>query len=983
MARHFCSIATCFILLSTSTKVLAAPRDTQFQSHRPTRPLPVESQRPMLPGDGLYVDPKSGDDTNVGRREAPWRTLSHAAGQLKPGDVLYLRGGVYYEHVAIEARGTSDNPITIRSFPGELAVIDGGLREFFETPDKVWQPYPGGADGEFRSVKRYPEIGGREGGTNVLGNFGDSMIPLHGYRYITDLRNANEYFYKLNADKTEAGDGVYCGPGVFYDVETERIHVRLAHTHQKSLGEDNYRGEIDPRKVPLVIAGLNAGPALSVDGARYVRFQDIAVRGARTATVSVANSINVEFDGVTAYGGSTAMAVSDSAGLRLWNCALRGIAAPWTYRGSLKYRAIEARIFSASGWTPTSTDKHDFELAYSEFTDCVDGVFIGNVKDVRFHHNLLDNISDDGMFLTSTTAYDGTTPGGNVHIYENLLSRCLTTFAFGVGHGRQKMTLRGRQTGAGVFIYRNIFDFRRPVMYSQPKEDEKHIMSYGRVAGDHAGPLWEPMTIYHNTILQMETPFRSYYLAGMGGHMAGGSMRRLFNNIVVHADGRPGSVMPPVVTPESIKAFVAKAKADKKPDDPLADLLDGDLNKKGKDKPSVDIDSTAIAKLKKELAKKAEPKPPLPIDFQADGNLHWNYAEPPTAGELFSTFRSSPDFASSKQLYPLGWTTNDIVADPQLVTVNADWHAAVDARLKRGSPAHDSGVTIPRDWPDPLRAADRDKPDVGAIPIGVQPWRVGIRGRLTVFGQPAASSSEVAAAPTGFLVPSNQIPVPRTRSGKPIVIVQGYPAFDAPLIRFALSRRDMPFENLERTWLDPADYSKYRAVIVVGNLPRAKIEPNKFSPEDLQQVRQYLENGGKLVLMRGNTALFSSQHGIEFLSKLIGGSRGTSEGFEILKPKHAWLANLDRKQIPAWVNARPMQPVRASKGEIIIGSRAGFATLYRVGVGEGELIYFGWDVSASMPHGRSISTVEQETAYEQQMQILSNVIESISANAKK
>ncbi len=31
------------------------------------------------------------------------------------------------------------------------------------------------------------------------------------------------------------------------------------------------------------------------------------------------------------------------------------IAAPWTYRGSLKYRAIEARIFSASGWSPTYT----------------------------------------------------------------------------------------------------------------------------------------------------------------------------------------------------------------------------------------------------------------------------------------------------------------------------------------------------------------------------------------------------------------------------------------------------------------------------------------------------------------------------------------------------------------------------------------------------------------------------------------------------
>jgi len=81
----------------------------------------------------------------------------------------------------------------------------------------------------------------------------------------------------------------------------------------------------------------------------------------------------------------------------------------------------------------------------------------------------------------------------------------------------------------------------------------------------------------------------------------------------------------------------------------------------------------------------------------------------------------------------------------------------------------------------------------------------------------------------------------------------------------------------------------------------------------------------------------------------------------------------------AWINARHMQPIRVSKGETVIGSRAGFATLYRVRVGQGELIYFGWDVAASLPHGRSVSSVEQEIAYEQQMQILSNVMESITA----
>src|SRR4030095_2923331 len=132
--------------------------------------------------------------------------------------------------------------------------------------------------------------------------------------------------------------------------------------------------------------------------------------------------------------------------------ACRGIAAPWTFRGSLKYRAIEARIFRGSGWSPTGADNRDFELAWSEFTDSVDGVFVGNVRGVWFHHNLLDNVSDDGIFLTAGTAFDGSTPGGDVHIFQHLLSRCLTTFAFGVGHGRQRAIEGGRQTGAGVEV---------------------------------------------------------------------------------------------------------------------------------------------------------------------------------------------------------------------------------------------------------------------------------------------------------------------------------------------------------------------------------------------------------------------------------------------------------------------------------------------------------------------------------------------------
>lgn len=953
------------------------------KSHPPMRPLPVASSRPEAEGPSRFVDARHGNDGASGSRDQPWKTLQYAVNQLSPGQTLYVREGTYYEHVTVSARGSAERPITIRSAPGELVIIDGGLPEFSRNPGTAWEPYPDGASDEYRSTRTYADLGGSTGQTNVLGLFADSMIPLHGYRHQADLRTTNEYFSNLDDSKTESGGGVYCGPGVLYAPETGRIHVRLAHTHQKALGNDNYRGETDPRKLPLVIAGLNAGSALAVEKSRYVRFQDLVVRGARTWTISVTHCANIEFDGVTAYGGSAAMGVRDTAGLRLWHCALRGIAAPWTYRGSLKYRAIEARIFSASGWSPTGSPSHDFELAYSEFTDCVDGVFVGNVRNVQFHHNLLDNVSDDGMFLTSTTAFDGTTPGGNVHVYQNLLSRCLTTFAFGVGHGRQKMTHRGRQTGAGVFIYRNVFDFRRPVMYTQPAPDESELTSSGRIAGDHGSPLWEPMTIYHNTILSADAPFRSYYLGGLGGHLGGGSRRQLLNNIVVHTRGRPGNVLPPVVLPESDQKPKAESTGTK-PVDPLADLLDVKPLQKKYEKRSENIGKTDLSKLNQGPVKKANMQPPLPIDFQADGNLHWSYAEAVTSDKLFRRFRNSPDFQSSRTLYEPGWTAHDLVTDPQFVSFHSHWSSSVDLRLSPESPARNAGVIVSEELADPLRQQDTGPPDVGAIPAGSKPWRVGMLGRLNIFGQPVDSPPSDVSAPNHFLVAADSLAVDRIDSDKPVAIVQGYPAFDSPMIQFILSRHQIPFEVVERAWLPATDYVNYRAVIVVGDLARAKVEPNRYSTEDLRHVEQYLNHGGRLVLMRANTVLFATPEGRDLLLSLTGTSRATRDhALEMLLPEHPWLKHLDPASPPDWINGRQMNPIRVSRGQTILGNQTGIASLFSTECGRGQLIYFGWDVAASMPHGRSPSTVEQERAYEQQFHVLASLLRTIGVPSKQ
>ncbi len=534
-----------YFLLSCSEVIPAEV----FLSHSPMRPLPEATNRPLTDSvRTLHVDPGEGSDEGDGSKATPWKTITHAASQLQPGDTLVLQGGVYHEHPVVRVRASEDRPVIIRSAPGELAIIDGGLPEFLNDPASSWEPFAGGAEGEYRSTRQYPGRGEKDGVTNVHGLFADSLIPLHGYRLVTDLRSSNDYFAATSGAKSEADKHIYCGPGLWYHPETGHIHVRLAHTNQTCLEStgDNYAGETDPRKIPLIVARIG-GSALVLEGAAHVILQDLVVRGARDPSIDVKNCSNITLDGVSAHGGSAAIRIAGTSGLRCVDSAFRGAAAPWTWRGSLKYRAIETRIVSASGgWNPPARPNRDFEFTRCEFTDSVDGVFIGGVDGASIHHCILDNVSDDGTFVTCNTAYDGTTTGGPFHFHDNLLSRCLTTFAFGVGKGRQRTidAAGNKQLGKGLRIERNFFDFRRPVLYQQPPEGDPDIITFGRVLGDHGGPGWEPMVFSKNTFLSPKAPWRNYFGNGLAQGMGKGTRRSVMNNIFYQFTGLPGQVLP-------------------------------------------------------------------------------------------------------------------------------------------------------------------------------------------------------------------------------------------------------------------------------------------------------------------------------------------------------------------------------------------------------------------------------------------------------
>jgi hypothetical protein len=645
------------------------------------RPLPAPVKRELASGAKRFVDARRGDDRSAGTEQSPWRTLAHATRQLAPGDTLYLRGGTYYEHIALTRSGTAEAPITIGTYPGEIAILDGGLREFFEDPAGCWQPLEGGVDGEYVSTKAWPQADERrvphqflpaawepmwgieDERPLALGHFADSLVPLHGYRLAVDLRSANELWV---GGKSEMRDtGIYCGPGMWFNRQTGRIHIRLAHHRLQGLGDRAYRGQTDPRKVPLVVAVGFGDDVLRICGVKHVRLQDLVVRGATgSPLIHLYGSENIELDHLTAYGGFPALLINAAKNIRATHCAFRGLAAPWTSRAHMKYRGTASYQVVLQNNQPLN---ENIELAWCEFTDDHDCAFLRYVKNLSFHHNLVENFNDDGLEcgpkMRSHTLF----------ISQNRIGPCLIPLS---QHEIEKdESPLDHDPRCGVFVFRNVIDLRGGTYKGPPTAPDptgSFLHQEGHLVGDHGGPIWPVMHVYHNTVLRDTPVFRDGYLFGLASQGMRNTERDVFNNIFVQTDKVPGV------------GFIGMTEA--------ASVREG-------------------------------------------GNLIWGLEQGPMLkADPFTKLRASPLFAKSRQVYPPGWTTDDKVADPQFVRLTAD-RSATDLRLAGGSPAIDAGVSVPGAWPDPLRELDSGKPDSGALPVGSEPWGVGVDGRVPLFGQ--------------------------------------------------------------------------------------------------------------------------------------------------------------------------------------------------------------------------------------------------------
>ena len=75
----------------------------------------------------------SGDDSNPGTLDLPFRTIQHATSIVEAGDTVHIRGGTYREKISIEnLHGTTDHPITFKNYNDEEVVVSGA--KVIDTP---------------------------------------------------------------------------------------------------------------------------------------------------------------------------------------------------------------------------------------------------------------------------------------------------------------------------------------------------------------------------------------------------------------------------------------------------------------------------------------------------------------------------------------------------------------------------------------------------------------------------------------------------------------------------------------------------------------------------------------------------------------------------------------------------------------------------------------------------------------------------------
>ena len=110
--------------------LLATPSFPSSNTFPQSQSVPIVADFLPEPNNIYYCAPDGDNSTGDGTIGNPWVDFIGAAGTVSAGDLIYLRGGTYpaYSYVnysrsqnILSTDGTSENPIIITNYPGEIA----------------------------------------------------------------------------------------------------------------------------------------------------------------------------------------------------------------------------------------------------------------------------------------------------------------------------------------------------------------------------------------------------------------------------------------------------------------------------------------------------------------------------------------------------------------------------------------------------------------------------------------------------------------------------------------------------------------------------------------------------------------------------------------------------------------------------------------------------------------------------------------------
>ena len=382
-----------------------------------------------------YVAPApGGDNNNDGSIQHPWATFKYAVEQLSAGDTLRLREGTYYESsVSIYLKGTATSPITIESYPGEHAVIDGGVSFFKETTNTEWELVSAGIN-LYRSTRTFS------------GDFVNGWLVndnLHLIEYEVDANIEAEYYGPVN-NLTP----LYQGPGIQLRSDGH-LYIRLTNNPNDLI---DFKGnDIDPVPTDInpnnhEIAVFFSKVLIYFEGAEHIIFKDIDLNYANYIMDIRGGANNIEFDNCRINFGRYAMVVRDAYDFNIHHCDFNNGLPQNVYWTDVKNRPEEVHEpypeFQSTG---IDGSLPGFKIVNCTFHDSFDALFVesgtynttitynnfirlrddaitfhADISNVEFAYNMLWNVGS-GISTRESTA----NPPGHVYIHHNIIDNSI------------------------------------------------------------------------------------------------------------------------------------------------------------------------------------------------------------------------------------------------------------------------------------------------------------------------------------------------------------------------------------------------------------------------------------------------------------------------------------------------------------------------------------------------------------------------------